>query len=151
MANVYYKERMMKRTTHPLYAVFHANDLMTRTQPDHEWWSAKQNGDHRYQLVAIVEAPLEEVFQLTNHIDHAWWDNPQILWSPVTGQREAANDMIALFPPSLLAEQQPRSTSTGDIIVACQTKRAWLVMPVGFQEIQEGRGGYGDQERKKPQ
>ena len=94
------------------YGVYHANDLlaMIAAQPDH--WYTEQC--RHYTHVADVKAPLGQVFALTNHIDHSWTDNPEVVWhtaAPV------------------------RSTSVGDVIVSLQSGQAWLVMPFGLQEL----------------
>jgi hypothetical protein len=94
------------------YAVFHANDVLeTNLPPAMRWYADKSM---YYTHVADVVAPLEQVFLLTNHIDHPWTDNPEVVW---------------------LATSRIRSTSVGDIIVSCESGQAWLVMPVGLQEL----------------
>jgi hypothetical protein len=117
----------MQKKKMPLYAVFHANDLTP--------WLLKPD-EGNYQLVAVAQAPLEDVFRLTNHLDFPWWENTQILWSPVNGTKEMLESLMRVFPEARFAEKPPRSTSVGDRIVCCTTKRAWLIIPVGFQEIQ---------------
>ncbi len=67
--------------------------------------------------VALVEAEdLDEVFRLTNTIDHPWWENPH----------------VQLIRPW----KRHRSTSVGDVIV--QSTQAWLVQPFGFEPITLG-------------
>lgn len=74
-----------------------------------------------YRFVARVEVDpkveagvlqLEQVFQLTNHIDHDWKTNPKVLMG--TGL------------PSV------RSTSVGDIIVSENGVDIWMVASFGF-------------------
>ena len=94
------------------YAVYHATDLHAMIAPQPEHWHTDRS--LHYTHVADVEAPLEQVFALTNHIDHSWTDNPEVVWhtaAPV------------------------RSTSVGDVIVSRQSGRAWLVMPFGLQDL----------------
>ena len=94
------------------YAVYHANDVLeTNLPPAMRWYADKSL---YYTHVADVVAPLEQIFTLTNHIDHPWTDNPEVVW---------------------LATSRIRSTSVGDIIVSSGSGQAWLVMPVGLQEL----------------
>jgi len=52
--------------------------------------------DENFELVAEIESPnSDDVFRITNHIDEAWWNNPEVR-SYTHGSR---------------------STSVGDIIV----------------------------------
>jgi hypothetical protein len=94
------------------FALYHANDLLAMIAPQAEHWYTDRS--RHYTHVADVEAPLGQVFALTNHIDHSWTDNPEVVWhtaAPV------------------------RSTSVGDVIVSLQNGQAWLVMPFGLQEL----------------
>src|SRR5436305_11124231 len=94
------------------YAVYHANDVLETNLPPAMRWYADTSS--YYTHVADVVAPLGQVFALTNHIDHPWTDNPEVVWhtaAPV------------------------RSTSVGDVIVSLQGGQAWLVMPIGLQEL----------------
>ena len=94
------------------YSVYHATDLHAMIAPQADYWLTDRSG--HYTHVADVEAPLGQVFALTNHIDHSWTDNPEVVWhiaSPV------------------------RSTSVGDVIVSQESGRAWLVLPFGLQEL----------------
>jgi hypothetical protein len=94
------------------YAVYHANDLLAMSAPQPEHWHTDRS--RHYTHVADVEAPLGQVFTLTNHIDRSWTDNPEVVWhtaAPV------------------------RSTSVGDVIVSQESGRAWLVLPFGLQEL----------------
>jgi hypothetical protein len=94
------------------YAVYHANDMLEVNLPPAMRWYADKS--LYYTHVADVVAPLEQVFTLTNHIDHPWTDNSEVVW---------------------LATSRIRSTSVGDIIVSSESGQAWLVMPVGMQEL----------------
>src|SRR6266566_1669334 len=94
------------------YAVYHANDILEINLPPAMRWYADKS--MYYTHVADVVTTLEQVFTLTNHIDHPWTDNPEVVW---------------------LATSRIRSTSVGDIIVSCESGQAWLVMPVGLQEL----------------
>jgi hypothetical protein len=59
----------------------------------------KPNFPEDYKKVAVVETNhLEEVFRITNHIDHDWTDNPEVVGLIVT-------------------TRTPRSTSVGDVVV----------------------------------
>jgi hypothetical protein len=94
------------------YALYHANDLHAMIAPQLGHWYTDRS--RHYTHVADVEAPLERVFALTNHIDHPWTDNPEVIWHTAT---------------------PVRSTSVGDVIVSLHSGRAWLVMPFGLQEL----------------
>ena len=94
------------------YAVYHINDVLERNLPPAMCWYADRS--RYYTHVADVVAPLEQVFTLTNHIDHPWTDNSEVVW---------------------LATSRIRSTSVGDVIVSCESGQAWLVMPIGLQEL----------------
>ena len=94
------------------YAVYHANYVLeTHLPPAMRWYADKSM---YYTHVADVVAPLEQIFTLTNHIDHPWTDNPEVVW---------------------LATSRIRSTSVGDIIVSSESGQAWLIMPIGLQEL----------------
>jgi len=68
-----------------------------------------------YELVATVEsAGIEDVFRITNHIDHDWTKNPEV---------------IELF------HNRPRSTSVGDVVVV--DEKAHYCDMVGWKEIDE--------------
>ena len=94
------------------YGVYHANDLHAMIAPQADHWLTDRS--RHYTHVADVEAKLAQVFALTNHINHSWTDNPEVIWhtaAPV------------------------RSTSVGEVIVSLESGQAWLVMPFGLQEL----------------
>src|SRR5260221_10613208 len=95
------------------YAVYHANDLFAMITPQTAHWYADRS--RHYTHVADVVAPHAQVFALTNHIDHPWTSNPEVVWH--------------------ITASAVRSTSVGDVIVSQESGRAWLVMPVGLQEL----------------
>ena len=95
------------------YALYHANDLLAMIAPQPEHWHTDPS--RHYTHVADVEAPLGQVFTLTNHIDHTWTDNPEVVWH---------------------IDAPVRSTSVGDVIVSLENGQAWLVMPFGLQNSQ---------------
>ena len=70
-------------------------------------------------LVAVVEVPegqepnVEHAFQMTNHIDCDWWENPGV---------------------TLVGEPKHRSTSVGDVVIMPDGK-ALLCASVGWKEI----------------
>jgi hypothetical protein len=94
------------------YAVYHANDLLAMVAPQAERWYSDRS--RHFTHVADVEAPLGQVFALTNHIDRPWTDNPEVVWHIST---------------------PVRSTSVGDVILSGESGQAWLVMPAGLQEL----------------
>jgi hypothetical protein len=68
-----------------------------------------------YEEVATVEAiDADHVFNLTNHIDHDWTTNPEVL------SRNASSC---------------RSTSVGDVIIDIDHDRAWRCMPYGWATV----------------
>src|SRR5258708_7841979 len=93
-----YIERRKEVTmhTHQSYAVYHANDLFAMVMPEASHWH--EDRSQYYTHVADVEAPLAQVFALTNHIDHSWTSNPQVVWHATTAPL--------------------RSTSVGDVIMS---------------------------------
>ncbi len=104
--------------THQRYAVYHANDLLEMVVPHASHWS--EDRTRYYTYVADVVAPLEQVFALTNSIDHSWTSNPEVVWH---------------------ATDAPlRSSSAGDVIVAYESGQAWLVLPIGLQELPPDNG-----------
>ena len=104
--------------THQRYAVYHANDLFAMAVPEASHWYGDRS---RYYIhVADVVAPLEQVFALTNHINHSWTSNPQVVWHVTTAPL--------------------RSTSVGDVIVSCESGQAWLIMPIGLQKLPPDHG-----------
>ncbi len=104
--------------THPRYAVYHANDLLAMVVPQASHWY--EDRTRYYTHVADVVAPLEQVFVLTNSIDHSWTSNPEVVWH---------------------ATDAPlRSTLVGDLIMSCESGQAWLVMPIGLQEFPSDNG-----------
>ena len=65
-----------------------------------------------YTQVATVETDdIGRVFQLTNHIDHNWWENPEVTWYT-----------------------QSRSTSVGDVIEGPAGQRVY-VAGVGLRDV----------------
>src|SRR5260370_6842732 len=95
------------------YAVYHADDPFGMITPQAAHWYADRY--RHYTHVADVVAVLEQVFALTNHIDHPWTSNPEVVWHTTVSPL--------------------RSTSVADVIVSQETGRAWLVMPTGFPEL----------------
>src|SRR5712691_5008659 len=95
-----------------LYGVYHAVDPVAWAQPSVDHW--RENG-RNYTRVAVVKAPLHEVFRLTKHTsDRAWTENPEVVWYEEVLPRI-------------------RSTRVGDVFLS--NGRAWLVMPDHLQEI----------------
>jgi len=95
------------------YAVYHANDLLAMITPQAAHWF--RDRPRYYTHVGDVVAPLEQVFALTNHIDHPWTSNPEVVWHTTASA--------------------VRSTSVGDVIVSQKSGQVWLVMPIGLQEL----------------
>jgi len=69
--------------------VYHAREPNFRDDEPQEF------SDANFELVALVEcSQLEDVFYLTNHVDHSWWENEGVT-----------------------AVKKGRSTSVGDVVV----------------------------------
>ena len=100
------------------YAIYHANDLLAMFMQQASPWY--EDRSRSYTHVADVDAPLEQVFTLTNSIDHLWTSNPEVVWHTTKAPL--------------------RSTSVGDVIVAYESGQAWLVMPLGLQELAPDNG-----------
>ena len=121
------------------YHVYHAVDheAMLYIQLGIRRWQSPQQADF-YQEVALLkvegQSSLDEVFRLTNHVEHGWHHNREVLW---------------------FQDERPlRSTSTGDIIVSLASGATWIVDHVGFQRIAESNDDHKKeamtQYRKKP-
>ena len=66
-----------------------------------------------YRKVAEVTCHEFDIFELTNHIDKFWWDNPQV---------------------NKVGEGRYRSTSVGDVYVT-ETGAAFRFLNAGVEEI----------------
>lgn len=97
------------------YAVFHAREPMAMRYPQEQEAKWAINRPRYYAHAADVVAPLGQVFALTNHIDHAWTSNPEVVWYDTS--------------------RPQRSTSVGDVIVSHLSGVAWLGMPIGLRPL----------------
>jgi hypothetical protein len=93
-----------------MFKVFHANNptfgLSIGPQP--QW-------PQDFALVAEVTCEnINQAFELTNSIDHAWYENPDVK-----------------------VIHKARSTSVGDVIKDMTTQRVYLCKPVGWEEIKD--------------
>ena len=105
---------MPPQSTSQLVAVYHSTDVMAMLAPDPQDWL--QDRAQHYRHVATVNAPLECIFEYTNHSEEsAWITRPEVVWV-VPGVRL-------------------RSTSVGDVFVDEASGCAYLVAPQGLQEI----------------
>jgi hypothetical protein len=69
-----------------------------------------------YTHVATVRvANIDEVFEVTNHIDGDWTYNEQVVWS--------------------VFHQTPRSTSVGDVVRDCVTNEYFMCMTIGWEKL----------------
>ena len=92
------------------FLVFHNLDEDSQFEVNPNIWKTTPQG---FKLVALVHArDFDHAFQLTNHMDHAWWENPQV---------------------TLLVEPTQRSTSIGDVIIPLAEAR--MAAYYGFQRI----------------
>lgn len=127
------------------FQVFHCRDLLTgATGVDlaRQRWRGPQR-ELWYQEVAIIslkrgEQQLEEVFRLTNHIDHPWPRHREIAWSLDMHALATRLTRISQHPTRPIPStgpSYPRSTSVGDIVVSLLSGAAWIVAPFGFQTV----------------
>ena len=90
------------------FTVYHARRQIFSFSGEHLAFNGKN-----FEEVATVECKdLEHVFQVTNHNDHDWTTNKEVL---------SCNATV-------------RSTSVGDIVVDSDGKK-WIVMGCGWKEI----------------
>jgi len=67
-----------------------------------------------YECVAMIESTsLEEIFRLTNHINHPWWENDEVE-----------------------VRKKGRSTSVGDVVVMPDNKTLYLCLPMGWKRYE---------------
>lgn len=98
------------------YVVYHNANPLAFLYPEAYsagWFSSRAK---HFTMVAIIAAPLDRIFLLSNHSENRdWTTHREVRWSA----------------------PDPRSTSVGDIIASEDGRQAWLVMPVGFKELGE--------------
>lgn len=69
-----------------------------------------------YQPIAQARcAEIHEIYPITNHIEHDWTTNPEVI--QVSGRQ--------------------RSTSVGDIAVDLEAGKAWVCQSIGWGEIED--------------
>ena len=76
-----------------------SDSVMTVFHAKRPSWGAEDRPfvEDEYDLVALVDGDdLSWAFQLTNHIDHPWWDNDGVI---------------------VVGEKNRRSTSVGDVVM----------------------------------
>lgn len=106
-----------------VFQVYHRKELMYRYSEADEM--ATFNRDD-YDWVAGLDAEdLGDVFRLTNHIDHAWWENPEIKYY-----------------------KESRSTSVGDVVRDVEAGTYHLCMPTGWKELKRSRSKQKEEELK---
>jgi RNA polymerase sigma factor (sigma-70 family) len=89
-------ERRTVMTQHR-YAVYHAHDNWAMVEPHADHWHRDRALHYRH--VADVDAPLERVFALTNHLDGcSWTSHQEVVWHAT--------------------DAPVRSTSVGDVILS---------------------------------
>jgi hypothetical protein len=80
------------------------------------WWCSQERSQF-YEEVAILKAPLEEVFSLTSQQDTSWEHHHEVLW----------------FRPDIPL----RSIGRGDVIVSLASGASWVVSHEGLKLITE--------------
>jgi hypothetical protein len=90
-----------------IYKVYHDKT------PTFGFGGHREFNDDNFEYVATVESDShQDVFRITNHIDHDWWDNPEV------------KDY----------KDETRSTSVGDVVVDEDGKRFRVEM-AGWTEF----------------
>jgi Zn-dependent metalloprotease len=117
------------------FLVFHSTNRTHPLQPNAKLWHeeiiqiaqtgiTEKNPNRNFQLVALVSnATPEEVFELTQHLENPWQQNPEVI----------------------AFTHQPRSTSVGDVIFRVGETNLKKALMVGhfhyidLSKIQEGQ------------
>lgn len=103
------------------YDVYHATNLLQMMFHDAAQWRHDRAAHYRRVAEVLVEAsdkPLERIFRLTNHLDeHPWTQNPEVVW----------------YDPT----RPIRSTSVGDVVVQIATGETWMVLPFGWNKVEQ--------------
>lgn len=83
--------------------------------------------DSQYDPVAHLgpEFPVESVFENTNHHEKSWTENKGVREINKTGGK--------------------RSTSVGDIILDASNRRAFVLAPIGLQELEVDKMNFDEQ------
>lgn len=123
----------------PTFKVFHLKDGARWAFSERAY---REHWPTLYDHVATVEAPvLGAVFELTNHIDRPWTDNPEVTLPPADAAKvAAARERDPYFFNSSMVLMR-RSTSVGDVITTVDRnhfgsfERAWGVAGFGFEEV----------------
>ena len=72
------------------YTVWHADTMVSNFDIENP-----ANFPDGFRKVAIVECEgLEDVFRITNHIDHSWLTNPEVLWHVPTSRSTSVGDVV---------------------------------------------------------
>lgn len=103
------------------YDVYHATNLLQMMFHDAAQWRHDRAAHYRRVAEVLAEAsdkPLERIFRLTNHLDeHPWTQNPEVVW----------------YDPT----RPIRSTSVGDVVVQIATGETWMVLPFGWNKVEQ--------------
>ena len=95
------------------FRVYHKKEMMFRYN---EADATTVYDSDLYDWVADVRARnIDDVFRVTNHIDEAWWENPEIF-----------------------EYKESRSTSIGDVIFDVAAGTYHLCMPAGWKKVTDG-------------
>jgi hypothetical protein len=94
-----------------VYEIYHAIGPQARFRQASDLWHRERKS---FRLVALVRAPLDQLFERTNSIDSLWTENVEVVWC-----RSA----------------RLRSSSVGDVFVSCESGKAWMVAHAGFLDL----------------
>ncbi len=94
-----------------VYEIYHAIGPQARFRQASDLWHRERKS---FRLVALVRAPLDQLFERTNSIDSLWTENEEVVWC-----RSA----------------RLRSSSVGDVFVSCESGKAWMVAHAGFLDL----------------
>ena len=96
-----------------LVEVYHAmhRDIRFECNPD-RWYNRSPED---YQKVALVNVErISQVYEVTNHIDHDWQTNPQV---------------VSSIRPA-------RSTSVGDVYIVPETREQYMVDSISLRKLE---------------
>ena len=92
------------------YETFHNDQFL-------DYMFKKTLAGNTVRPAAVVDCKsLDDVFEKTNNIDHAWTENPEV---------------VRVLTP------RPRSLSVGDLILDGAANKMYVVATTGFQEVTE--------------
>jgi hypothetical protein len=125
-----------------MYTLFHNLNPMAMLYPqDYErcWFT---NRDQHFTRVAEIDASLERIFAVSNHIDTDWTKNAEVIWSASDALRSTSvGDVIVCVQSNATSfssiQSRPRIARVRLVPLNYYQERAWMVMAHGLKELQE--------------